>query len=119
MRAKYLEIASICVVEKTYVTIACAIILKGDDQSEPTYTNIFCFYAELFDLLDLTNKPLSDQIGIEINAQTILQDKEIVQIDIEDYIGTTLDIPYYIEVVLRPASDGGYAFKCYNLSEYY
>jgi len=35
-----------------------------------------------------------------------------------DYMDTIFEMPAYIEVVPRPASDGGYSFKCYYLAEY-
>ena len=116
MKTKYIGIESIFVKRKNLeATLACNIMLEGDFYSEPVYTNIFCHFVHLRLFLKLDNSDLAKRIALELETQIANSDKDIVQIDLPDFINKQVEWKFPTMVNLEISKDAGIPFQCYCL----
>ena len=88
-------------------------MFEGIVYDEPIYTNIFCSYSQLCDLLDLENSKLAKEIIKEIEAQSIISGVEIVQIDLPDYLEGKMAWNFKTMIDLEISENENIPFQCY------
>ncbi len=120
MKTNYLGIESIIILNGEQVTIACDVMLEGENYSEPIYTNIFCNYYELRRLLNLDNSELGNKIKDVVVSKFIEAKGENIQIDLPDYLeNKQLDWKYPIKVNLKKDIKNHIPFQCYRFKNIY
>lgn len=116
MRTKYLGIESIIIQYYDQVTIACNVMLEGDNYSEPIYTNIFCDYYQLKRLLTLDKSELGNIISATVTKEFVEKNGENIQIDLPDYLEPKRpdwQFPQTVNLVQEINED--IPFQCYRL----
>lgn len=120
MKTKYLGIESIIILYYDQVTIACNVMLEGENYSEPIYSNIFCDYYELRRLLNLDNSELGNKIKDVVVSNFIEANGENIQIDLPDHLeNKQLDWKYPIKVNLKKDFNDEIPFQCYKFENIY
>ena len=115
MTTKYLGIESI-VIHYNRVTIACNVMLDGENYSEPIYTNVFCDYYGLRRLLNKDDSELGNKIKNVVVDKFIQEKGENIQIDLPNYLDDRrLDWKYPLRVKLMKEIQEDIPFQCYRL----
>lgn len=117
MTTKYIGIEAISIVNKNRVTIACNIMTEGFVYDEPIYTNIFCNYAQLCELLNLDNSELAKEIIQDIETQSIISDNVVIQIDLPDYLPGQIEWNFKTMIHLEIAKEADIPLQCYSFVE--
>ena len=116
MKTRYFGIESIFVIEMSRATIAANIMHEGKFYDEPVYTNIFCSYDELCYLLNLENSSLSKEILADIKTQSIISDKDQIEIHLPPYINNQIEWKCPIMVDLKISKTDDIPFECYRFT---
>lgn len=115
MKTKYLGIESIAILYYDQVTIACNVMLEGENYSEPIYTNIFCDYYELRRLLNKDESELGNKIKTLVINRFIQDNGENIQIDLPDYLDNRqLDWRFPVSMNLKKDVNEAIPFQCYR-----
>ena len=115
MRARYFEIESIIILYYDQVTIACNLMLDGENYSEPIYTNIFCDYYELKRLLTLDKSDLGNKISAVVTKEFVEKNGENIQIDLPDHLDNRQEgWKFPLTVNLTKDINDNIPFQCYR-----
>jgi len=115
MKTKYLGIESIIILYYDHVTIACNVMLEGENYSEPIYANIFCDYYELKRLLNLDKSELGNKISATVTKEFVDKKGENIQIDLPDYLDNRQeDWKFPVTVNLTKDINDDIQFQCYR-----
>lgn len=115
MRTKYFGIESITILYYDQITIACNVMLEGQNYSEPICTNIFCDYYQLKWLLNLDKSEFGNKVSATVTEKFIEKNGENIQIDLPDYLQPKrLDWQFPATVNLVKDINDDIPFQCYR-----
>ena len=115
MKVKSFGIESIIILYYDQVTIACNIMLDGENYSEPIYTNVFCDYYELKRLLNMDKSDLGHKISATVTKEFVERKGENIQIDLPDYLDNRqADWKFPVTVNLTKDMNDDIPFQCYR-----
>lgn len=115
MKTKYIGIESIFVNKRNdfSTSIACNIMLEGQQYNEPIYTNIFMHYVHLRHFLKLDNSELTQKIRNKLEFEVTSTNVDVVEFHLPKYVNNELEWKFPANVFLIEANFDDIEIQCY------